>query len=227
MTEIQWCQCLEPGRMLALLVKKASRRSLRLFAIHCYLGLAEDVEGARDWNPVPVAQQHAGDLKTDWELCLAEEEAYDRLAGLSHGRIPRWAVARWELLSESAFTAANGVSVLCLAEAEAQGRRLQEQQRQVELLRELVAYPFHPPRVGPSWLTTSVKSLAQAITEEQSFEIMPILGDALQEAGCDDEQIIEHCYQTTPHLKECWLLDRLLSAMGLSEKCRAMHPVSS
>jgi hypothetical protein len=41
---------------------------------------------------------------------------------------------------------------------------------------------------------------------------MPILGDALEEAGCDVPEVLEHCRRGEPHLRECWVLDLILRA---------------
>jgi hypothetical protein len=39
---------------------------------------------------------------------------------------------------------------------------------------------------------------------------MPILGDALQDAGCEHEDILNHCRSTDPHVKGCWVVDLVL-----------------
>jgi hypothetical protein len=67
---------------------------------------------------------------------------------------------------------------------------------QVGLLNDLFGNPFRPAMIEPSWLAWSegaVPHLARAIYEGRRFEDMPILADALEEAGCDDERILAHC----------------------------------
>jgi hypothetical protein len=78
------------------------------------------------------------------------------------------------------------------------------------LLRELFANPFRPVIVVPSWLTTTVVALAQSIYDEKGFDRMPILADALQEAGCGNEQVLTHCRSGGPHVRGCWVVDLLL-----------------
>ena len=52
--------------------------------------------------------------------------------------------------------------------------------------------------------------LAQGIYDDLEGERMPVLGDALEEAGCEDEVILEHCRQPGTHVRGCWVLDLVL-----------------
>jgi hypothetical protein len=78
------------------------------------------------------------------------------------------------------------------------------------LLREVVGNPFHPERLNPLWLTASVQSLALTIYDQKAFDRMPILGDALEEAGCDSDSVLEHCRSTIEHVRGCWVVDQVL-----------------
>jgi hypothetical protein len=80
------------------------------------------------------------------------------------------------------------------------------------MLRELFGpHPFRTLVANPEWLTSTVVALAQGIYEERAFDRMPILGDALQDAGCTDEDILKHCREPQEaHIRGCWLLDLLL-----------------
>lgn len=80
---------------------------------------------------------------------------------------------------------------------------------QVALLRELFGNPFQPISIEPSWLTPTVLTLAHLIRTERTFELMPVLGDALQDAGCGIAEVLEHCYGPSPHVVGCWLVDLL------------------
>jgi hypothetical protein len=86
---------------------------------------------------------------------------------------------------------------------------------QVRLLRELFENPFHPSAIPDSWLTPTVVTLARVIRTERAFDLMPVLGDALQDGGCTHTNILEHCYGPGPHFAGCWLVDRL-SGRGAS-----------
>jgi hypothetical protein len=60
--------------------------------------------------------------------------------------------------------------------------------------------------LDPRWLSCNVVDLARAIRDEQAFDRMPILADALIDAGCDSNQIIHHCQRPGLHLGDCWVL---------------------
>jgi hypothetical protein len=71
-----------------------------------------------------------------------------------------------------------------------------------------------PLPIDPSWLTwneATVRKLAQAIRDERRFGDLPILADALEEAGCTSPDVLAHCRDPGNHSRRCWLVDRLLS----------------
>jgi hypothetical protein len=78
------------------------------------------------------------------------------------------------------------------------------------VVRDLYAYPFEPDPVQDSWLTPTVVGLAEAIDSRRSFDVLPILGDALEDAGCSDEHVLGHCRHESCHFRGCWVLDALL-----------------
>jgi hypothetical protein len=87
----------------------------------------------------------------------------------------------------------------------------QEHQAQCHLLRDIFGNPFRPVTLNPSWLTSTVVSLATGIYDEKAFDRMPILADALQDARCDNEDILNHCRQDGEHVKGCFVVDLILS----------------
>ena len=78
------------------------------------------------------------------------------------------------------------------------------------LIRDLFGSPFHPVSIDPAWLTTNVVGLAQAIYEGRAFDRLPILADALEDAGCFHPDVLSHCRGPGPHVRGCWLVDLLL-----------------
>ena len=62
----------------------------------------------------------------------------------------------------------------------------------------------------PSWLTSTVLTLAEGIYADRAFDRLPLLADALEEAGCADAEILRHCRKPGEHVRGCWLLDLLL-----------------
>ena len=78
------------------------------------------------------------------------------------------------------------------------------------LLRCIVGNPFRPVALDPSWRTGTVLDLARGIYEERAFERLPILADALREAGCENEELLAHCRGPGPHARGCWVVDLVL-----------------
>jgi hypothetical protein len=81
------------------------------------------------------------------------------------------------------------------------------------LLREIFGNPFRPVTVDPAWLRWNdgtVPKIAQGIYEERAFCRLPILHDALLDAGCDNEDILAHCRGDGPHVRGCWVIDLIL-----------------
>ncbi len=80
----------------------------------------------------------------------------------------------------------------------------------IELLREVHGNPFRHVPFSPAWRTDTAVTLARQMYEAREFSAMPILADALQDAGCDDEDVLDHCRGGGPHARGCWVLDRVL-----------------
>ena len=76
-------------------------------------------------------------------------------------------------------------------------------------LRDVAGNPFRQAVILPNWRTSTVMALVRGITIELAFDRMPILADALENAGCDDAQVLEHCRGETPHVRGCWVIDLL------------------
>lgn len=79
------------------------------------------------------------------------------------------------------------------------------------LLREQLGNPFRPYRFEDRWRTETVVALATGIEAERAFDRMPILADAVEEAGCDEEAVLRHCRGTEPHARGCWVIDLILN----------------
>ncbi len=83
-------------------------------------------------------------------------------------------------------------------------------QHQVQVLHDLFGNPFRPARIAPSWLTAKVVNLAHEIYEGRAFDRLPDLAAALEEAGCDGQEILNHCRAPGPHTRGCWVVDLVL-----------------
>jgi hypothetical protein len=97
-----------------------------------------------------------------------------------------------------------------------------ERDRQRDLLLDLVGSLHQLPRLNPTWRTSAVTALASQMYESRDFADMPLLADALQDAGCDHAEILAHCRDPhllegrgalpprTPHVRGCWVVDCVL-----------------
>jgi len=61
-----------------------------------------------------------------------------------------------------------------------------------------------------AWRTSAVIGLATAIDEERAFDGLPVLADALEEAGCGEPAIPDHCRPEVPHCRGCFVVDLAL-----------------
>ncbi len=75
---------------------------------------------------------------------------------------------------------------------------------------DIVGNPFRSAPFSPDWRTTTAVALAAQMYESREFGAMPILGDALQDAGCDSADVLEHCRGAGPHVRGCWVVDLVL-----------------
>jgi hypothetical protein len=78
------------------------------------------------------------------------------------------------------------------------------------LIREVFGNPFRSVTLSPSWRTDTAVSLARQMYGARDFSAMPILADALQDAGCDSDDVLNHCRGPGPHVRGCWVCDLVL-----------------
>ena len=81
---------------------------------------------------------------------------------------------------------------------------------QREMLRDIFGNPFRPVAFDSRWQTETVVSLAGGIYADRAFDRMPILADALEDAGCDNADVLTHCRGSGPHVRGCWVVDLVL-----------------
>ena len=78
------------------------------------------------------------------------------------------------------------------------------------LLRDIFGNPFRPVAFDPAWRTEHTVGLALRMYDDRDFAAMPILADALEEAGCDSADILAHCREPGVHVRGCWVVDLVL-----------------
>jgi hypothetical protein len=85
---------------------------------------------------------------------------------------------------------------------------------QAAIVRDVLGNPFRKPKpkIKSAWRTDTVMTLAKQIYGSEEVSAMPILADALQDAGCDNDDILAHCRDTNQvHVRGCWVLDLLFN----------------
>lgn len=231
MTEAQWLACADPMPMLEFLRGKASARKLRLFACACCRSAHYPVKPPRAELTLAIdaAERFADDRSALKELWAAgswtrsttprrEDPFCDdpyflalRASG-NVGALPTigqilddWQKALAHLLTSESV---RPLEVANQARAPA-GDPAAEHATQANLLRD-VLNPFRSVRLEPGWLTLNVVELARTVYEERAFERLPILADALMDAGCADDQLLDHLRSPGPHVRGCWALDLIL-----------------
>jgi hypothetical protein len=198
--------------MLQLLRDKASARKLRLFAVAC----CRRVSQLAGLPEIAVAERAADGRATEDELAEARAESargYEQSMGqFSYVPPPAYVFAFGAALaaaSSSTTEAAEGAAQAATFAGDS------EPPAQAALVRDIFGNPFRPaPAAAPGWLhwnEDTVAKLAQAIYEERAFYRLPVLADALEEAGCTDPTIIAHCRQPGEHVRGCWVLDLILA----------------
>jgi hypothetical protein len=88
---------------------------------------------------------------------------------------------------------------------------------QTNLLRDIFGNPFRPVSLNPTWQTPTVGSLAHAAYDNRTLPAgtlepnrLAVLADALEEAGCDNADTLNHLRQPGDHVRGCWAVDLLL-----------------
>ena len=199
MTESDWNRSTDSQAMLSFLQERgASERKQRLFAVACSRRawpLIDDLGRAA----VEVAERFA-DGRAD-----AEQLRAARLACKGSGGQSSWYAA----LTDPAIAARNAA----LSAMEGATSHESERHVQADLLRDIFRNPFHEVTFDESWGTSDVVSMARSMYEVREFVAMPRMAYALQDAGCEDEGVLDHCRGTGPHVRGCFVVDLVLGKM--------------
>jgi hypothetical protein len=238
MTEAEWLTgefadlMLEHLRATAGVARlKSGRRKLRLFGCACCRQVWHLMTDERSRRAVEVGERFADGLAGTKERARAEAEAAAALTAIDRdlGRRMSTDGVSWPDLSAChaaqaavfALSAGHAVgaaqSVVRCARVAVEWAAFDECQRcmlgQCALVREVFGNPFRPAPVDPSWLARNdgaAVKLARAIHDEHLFGDLPVLADALEEAGCRDEAVLAHCRQPGGHVPGCRVVDAVL-----------------
>jgi hypothetical protein len=238
-TEEDWLSACKPDVMLEHLQRHsprfASRRKPRLFACGCCRLGWSFLTDPKARFAVEVAERFA-----DGQATMQERDAARHALNSGVGTVadpirpPPWnspsSLAHatggsgkcvWAAARQAAATLVR-LRVLAALGPDPQNRpgaewrRVRAEERVVvcELIRDLWPNPFRSleelPKDALHWNGGTVVKMAQRIYDDRAFDDLPVLGDALQDAGVDDETILRHCRGPGPHARGCWIVDSIL-----------------
>jgi hypothetical protein len=223
MTEAEWLAAEQFDDAMcstAIFSPRWSFRKETLFSIACcrrVLSLLPDERGARLLDEFEMAALASAEVSADYARALSDyviEALYDvdahadqqllfALGSVAHGYISQ--------------VAENCVLAVGMAKFSDEVLVLGERRAQAASIRDIVGNPFHPVSFSASWRTDTAVTLARQMYESRDFGAMPILADALQDAGCDNQDILSHCRTETMHVRGCWVVDLVLGKKGAVE----------
>jgi hypothetical protein len=194
---------------------KAGKRKFRLFACGCCRLAWDTLPNDSLREAVEAAERYAEGLATKEELVAAHTTVQPMRddSGPFGTASPEVRVA---IDMVSAVTHPNAFeAAFCMTAGEpllaGQIRRAEAAAYLCQLFRCVVGNPFRPVALNRVWRTTNAVSLAQAIYDQRAFDRLPILADALEDAGCVNTDILKHCRLAGVHVRGCWVVDLVLN----------------
>jgi len=240
MTEAEWLVCTDPKPMWVYLhYNGGSFRKLRLLACACLRRIWHLLTDERCRKAVEVAERDAEGLATEADVFAALDMGRDgwhaqaEAADDGHYSTPLLRAmpdaglaaydaidADWQCIGNAARAAAYFAApaerdfAAALSDPAWVAANDHESRIQAGLIRCIFGNPFHPrPRLPAAllgWNDGTIPKIARGIYEERAFDRLPVLHDALLDAGCDDEAILSHCREAGRHVRGCWVIDLLL-----------------
>jgi hypothetical protein len=219
MTEDEWIASNDPypmHRPCRRIIREHPRKG-RLFAVACCRRIWHLLADPRSRAAVEVAEEYAEGRATKDQLQAAAAAAQAAHADAFRARGKVGASAEWAAeftAAVDAWFAATHASNFAYVAAGDGLRPGPEHTAQAHLLRCVFGpLPFRVVLVERSWLKWNrgmVTRLATTIYDEFAFDRLPILADALEEAGCTDADILGHCRSDEAHTRGCWPVDLIL-----------------
>ena len=210
--ELWWLTQTEPSDLLELIEPRGCGRKWWLLVAACLHGIEHKMPGPAALSALWLIEKCAEGCPHYAQMGAAVNEIVTELSG-GHppaerfaGHAALWAVRNGGLGALYRLTvtvAANTASAL-------HGGK-HDYTEVVRWLRDIFGDPFRPISFSPEWRPGTAMSLAAQMYESRDFSAMPILADALQDAGCNDADILSHCRDTPlSHVRGCWVVDLVL-----------------
>lgn len=217
MTETEWLVCDDAEGMIRLVPHWVwTERRARLFAAACCRQV-RTLPDPRLARVIEIAERFA-DRQAEYSDLIPEmETAYSVVEWAARHDMSSWQSHAAEVVVAAAslqveeYSAINEFLELARVEAGADAPPPQARRLLADLVREIAGYPFRPSHFSPEWRTDTAVALARQLYESRDFGAISILADALQDAGCDSEDILSHCRDSNAaHVRGCWVVDLVL-----------------
>lgn len=232
MTEADWLAASEAGPMTSylevahrILQFKAGRRRARLLACAWCRPLLAYLPGEWPGAIVALVERFADGLISKADLALARQvatenasrvttEVWEAMRASAPGHsapkslmLAMWAATALQMLPLESSAAMFSNIVFPLWSA---SRHEPSLPNRCEAIREVFGNPFRPARPAPAWLRHNdgaARRLAATIYDTGAYAEAPVLADALEDAGCEDQAILGHLRGGGPHVRGCWVID--------------------
>ncbi|WP_020476417.1 hypothetical protein [Zavarzinella formosa] len=214
MTEAEWLSNNDVIKLLAHLNRPPDDRKLRLYAIACCRDVWDHLTEPASRDGIEWAERFADGLDSrdaeytrlekasmevfakyyrEWSATPPDEVGWRGLNDLTEAVHLAWAVMNFER-----------------AKPYQSDLRRHEQLITSRHVYEVFVNPFRPVTFLAEWRTSTVLALAQQMYDSRDFSAMPLLAEALQNSGCEDEAVLTHCRGLGPHVRGCWVVDLIL-----------------
>ncbi len=222
MTEQVWLDSRYPTRMLAFL---RGKRKLRLFVVACCHRLFPLYDDARALEVVEAAERFADGKIGRRRLRAIFNPWFDETSSHYDSNRPARAaivdlILSYCLTSRPRPRGDDPVTSAVVAAKctwwnfwERRSTRWDEWLAQCDFLRDIVGNPFQPVEFDANllqWNDALISKIAQSIYDNRRFADLPILADTLEDAGCTNAEILNHCRSDGPHVRGCWVVDLIL-----------------
>jgi hypothetical protein len=237
MTEAEWWECDDPRALLQFLHEhcartggKVSQRKLRLFLLACYQELWGNLTGTANRVALDLVEQLAQANLQEIPLRVVRIPTAQAVldCGASEPLEALWAVRKDGVEEPVAVGAVNSNLASLLERLACQqdlgwplgawliewlGREGLALWWQADLFRDVFRGPFGPLFFRSDWRARNgglAVRLAEMVYNDRAFHDLPILADALLDAGCEDTELLDHLRSPGPHVRGCWPVDALL-----------------
>jgi hypothetical protein len=213
MTEEQWFASTDAAQLIRACPKKIAPRKLRLFMADWFRLNWDTVRVPAVREAVELAERYVDGIASKKQL----ERMYDVLRDTRGWGATDSLLVVWpgdDQMAEAAIQFAQMLRAAQYVPWAMDELKVEYKARMALLanfLRDIVGNPFQPVAFDPAWRTDAAVTLAKGMYDSRDFGAMPILADALQDAGCTNDDILNHCRDVQQaHVRGCWVVDLVL-----------------